>query len=58
MFNFIPKGFNLPEDMDAIKEYKRKYPGVTFIAKPAVGGQKNEGIFLFKELKDLHDRPS
>ena len=51
-------GFNLPEDMDAIREYKRKYPGATFIAKPAVDGHKNEGFFLFKDLKDLHDRPS
>jgi len=51
-FDFYPKTFLLPEELDQFKEFKSKHPDRLFIAKPTSGSQ-GDGIILVKKLSDL-----
>jgi hypothetical protein len=51
-FDFIPPTFVLPQEETKLKEYMKKHPNACYIGKPQ-SGAKGDGIFLFRELKDL-----
>ena len=51
-FDFYPKTFLVPEDLDEFKEYMSNHPGKLFIAKPTSGSQ-GDGIILVKKISDL-----
>jgi len=51
-FDFFPRTFLIPEEVDEFKEYMNDNPGKLFIAKPTSGSQ-GDGIILIKKWSDL-----
>ena len=49
----MPDSFNLPKDSQLFTEYKKKHTESCFIGKPPFDSHKGDGIFLFKDIKDL-----
>jgi len=56
-FDFVPPTFLWPEHKDALSKYIKKNPGACYIGKPEAGAQ-GDGMFLFKDIKDIRNYKS
>lgn len=51
-FDFYPRTFLIPEELEKFREYKEENPDKLFIAKPTSGSQ-GDGIILVRKFSDL-----
>ena len=54
-FNFLPKTYILPQEMDLLKEYMNKTPGMTYIVKPHNRSQ-GKGITVTNQLSLIYSK--
>ena len=52
LFDFCPRSFLIPKDIESLKSYMVKYKNKTFICKPSDGAE-GCGISLVNKFKDL-----